>query len=155
MKTENNNKFQDIKTIIKKYSELSIDDKLNFLKQLCQNIIYNEDYQIYIIQENFISNLLLDISKQDNSSKKLTYVRIFFMLFHNVVTIESKYQFVIFKQIFEERIQLFKDVMNLYIQDLKIQKFILGTIYKIFILNTNILENNLNSSHIEISTMNR
>ena len=148
MEENNSNKF--IKKIYKE------------LRKLSRDITFNEDYQQEIIDNNFIPIILNDLNNiilsnyNDNDNKEnkdyLTYVRIFFMFLHNEIGNDSIKQKSIFNQIFiqENNFLFFSKIFNKYITDLKVQKFLLGTIYKLFILNTYILTNELNKTYVDI-----
>ena len=154
----NNNEFIPLNEIINSYLSYSFEEKLNILRKLSRDITFNEDYQKQIINKNFLSviindiNNILFINKESNESKKenLTYVRIFFMFLHNLLVTESTLQNKIFGEIFKNQkiFEILKNIINKYKEDLKVQKFLLGIIYKEFILNTHILINELKEEHI-------
>ena len=160
MDESNNNKFIPLKEQINSYSSYSLNEKLNILRKLSRDITFNEDYQQEIIENNFISIILNDLNiiifSNNNDNKEnndiLTYVRIFFMFLHNEIGNDSIKQKNIFNQIFikENNFQIFTKIINKYITDLKVQKFLLGAIYKLFILNTYILTNELNKLYFDI-----
>ena len=162
MEENNSNKFIPLKEQINSYSSYSLNEKLNILRKLSRDITFNEDYQQEIIDNNFIPIILNDLNNiilsnyNDNDNKEnkdyLTYVRIFFMFLHNEIGNDSIKQKSIFNQIFiqENNFLFFSKIFNKYITDLKVQKFLLGTIYKLFILNTYILTNELNKTYVDI-----
>ena len=74
------------------------------------------------------------------------------MFLHNEIGNDSNKQKKIFKQIFltENNFLILEKIFNKYLHDLKVQKFLLGIIYKLFILNTFILSNELNKQYLNI-----
>ena len=153
----NNNEFIPLKEVINSYTTYPFEQKLNTLRKLSRDITFNEDYQKQIINDNFISIIMHDIYKiifikKDTNEQNLTYVRIFFMFLHNLLGNVSTLQNLIFEQIFkdEKNFEIFKEIINRFIKDLKVQKFLMGIIYKEFILNTHILVNELKIEHIDI-----
>ena len=158
MDKNNVQKFIPLKEQINSYLSLLLNEKLNILRKLSKDITFNEDYQQEIIDNDFIPIILKDLnniisSKENNNYKdNLTYVRLFFMFFHNEVGNDSNKQKKIFKQIFltENNLLLLEKIFNKYLHDLKVQKFLLGIIYKLFILNTFILSNELNKQYLNI-----
>ena len=160
MDESNNKKFIPLKEQINSFTSYLLNEKLNILRKLSRDITFNEDYQQEIIDNNFIPIILKDLNivlfSNDNDNKenndKLTYVRLFFMFLHNEIGNDSVKQKNIFNQIFltENNFQNFTKILNKYITDLKVQKFLLGTIYKLFILNTYILTNELNKVYFDI-----
>ena len=153
----NNNEFIPLKEVINSYTTYPFEQKLNTLRKLSRDITFNEDYQKQIINDNFISIIMHDIYKiifikKDTNKQNLTYVRIFFMFLHNLLGNVSTLQNLIFEQIFkdEKNFEIFKEIINRFIKDLKVQKFLMGIIYKEFILNTHILVNELKIEHIDI-----
>ena len=157
MDESNNKKFIPLKDQINSFTSYLLSEKLNILRKLSRDITFNEDYQQEIIDNNFIPIILnIVIFSNDNDNKenkdKLTYVRLFFMFLHNEIGNDSDKQKNIFNQIFlsENNFQNFTKILNKYITDLKVQKFLLGTIYKLFILNTYILTDELNEIYFDI-----
>ena len=153
----NNNEFIPLKDIINSYITYSLEQKLNTLRKLSRDITFNEDYQNQIINDNFIPIILSDIYtilfiNKDSNEQNLTYVRLFFMFLHNELGNDSISQKRIFEQIFkqEKNFEILNKIINKYIRDLKVQKFLMGIIYKEFILNTYILTNELKNEHINI-----
>ena len=59
MDESNNNKFIPLKEQINSYSSYSLNEKLNILRKLSRDITFNEDYQQEIIENNFISIILI------------------------------------------------------------------------------------------------
>ena len=144
------NNFSTIEEIINGYNNKPLEEKLNILRKLNNDVTYNEDYQIKIATSTFLSSILTDISNliendsdYTNNVSLLTYTRIFFMFLHNELGIESKYQLSIYKIIFIENYEILQYVFTAYESDLKIQKFLLGIVYKLFFLNTNVLTTQL------------
>ena len=102
-------------------------------------------------------NLLIVIIKDLNNEIKnksiesqLTYARLFFMFLHNELGNESSIQIKIFKQIFENNFMILKEVYDNFKKDLKVKKFLLGIIYKLFLLNTKILNLYLSEEHYNL-----
>ena len=152
-----NNEFIPLKEIIKSFQTYSLEQKLNFLRKLSKDITFNDDYQNQIVNDEFIPIILNDIHNiifidKESNQDILTYVRLFFMFLHNELGIESTLQNKIFFQVFikEKNCEIFKKIINKYIKDLKVQKFLMGIIYKEFILNTNILTDELKNEHVDI-----
>lgn len=144
------NNFSTIEEIINEYKNKPLEEKLNVLRKLSKDVTYNEDYQIKIATSTFLYSILTDISnliKNDsdytNNASLLTYTRLFFMFLHNELGNESKYQLSIYKTIFTEKFDCFQYVFTAYKKDLKVQKFLLGIVYKLFFLNTNVLTTEL------------
>ena len=157
MDEKSDTQFIPLKDQINSYSSFSLDEKLNILRKLSRDITFNEDYQKEIVNSNFIEIILNDINnnislKENQADKYLTYIRLFFMFFHNEIGNDSIIQKEIFNQIFknDKIFDLFFNIFKNNIQDLKIQKFSLGLLYKLFILNTYILSNELNTKYINI-----
>ena len=151
-------KFIPLKEQISSFSSYLLNEKLNILRKLNRDITFNEDYQQEIIDKNFIPLLLNDLNKiifsneNNNEKDKLTYIRLFLMFLHNEIGNDSVKQKSIFNQIFidEKNFKIFEILINKYINDLKVQKFLLGIIYKLFLLNTFILSDELNQQYINI-----
>ena len=151
-------KFIPLKDQINSYSSFSLNEKLNILRKLSRDITFNEDYQQEIIDNNFIQIILTDLNNtiflnnKNTDKDKLTYVRLFFMFLHNELGNDSIKQKNLFNQIFLnlEYFKKFEAIFNKYILDLKVQKFFLGIIYKLFLLNTFILMNELNEIYINL-----
>ena len=160
MDKNNDKNFIPLNEQINSFSSFLLNEKLDILRKLSRDITFNEDYQQDIIKYNFIPTILNDLNKMifsdeisnNNNKDKLTYVRLFFMFLHNEIGNESTKQKDIFNQIFltENIFIIFEKIFNKYIDDLKVQKFLLGIIYKLFILNTFILSNELNKQYINI-----
>ena len=152
-----NNEFIPLKDIINSYTTYPYEQKLNTLRKLSRDVTFNEDYQIQIVNDNFISIILNDIYNllfinKEPYEKHLTYVRLFFMFLHNELGNESISQKKIFQQLFkdEKNFPMFEHIINKYINDLKVQKFLMGILYKEFILNTYILTDELKNENIKI-----
>lgn len=110
-----------------------IDSKLNFLRKISQDITYNNDLRSQTLSNHFHSFILLDLLQH----KDQTYTRLFFMFFHNSIPFESKDQLDLFKDIFITNISLVSElIFNVYPNDYKLNKYLLGIIYKFFILNS-------------------
>ena len=149
--------FTPLKEVINSYNTYSYEQKLNTLRKLSRDVTFNEDYQTQIINDKFIQIILNDIHtlifvNNEPYEQHLTYVRLFFMFLHNELGNDSTLQKKLFEQIFknEKFFQFFKKIVTKYIQDLKVQKFLMGILYKLFILNTYILTDELKKEHIEI-----
>ena len=156
MEKNNDLKFIPLKEQINSYNSYSLNEKLNILRKLSRDITFNEDYQQEIIDNNFIPIILNDINNVIFSTEKdkdnLTYVRLFFMFLHNEIGNDSIKQKNIFNQIFvkNDNFHNLDKIINQNINDLKIQKFLLGIIYKLFLLNTSILTKELNQQYTSI-----
>ena len=153
----NTNEFIPLKEVINSYNSYSFEQKLNTLRKLSRDITFNDDYQKQIINDKFIPIIINDIYtiifiNKDINEQNLTYVRIFFMFLHNELGNDSTLQKIIFEQIFknEKVFEFFKNIINEFIKDLKVQKFLMGFIYKEFILNTHILVNELKMEYVDI-----
>ena len=151
-----NNKFIPIEKEIENYVNKNYEEKLNLIRKLSRDVTYNDDYQIKINDNKFL-NIILDniynlLNNKDieNINNHLTYTRLFFMFFHNALGNDTKIQQNIFNNIFINDYNKLTYILNIYIKDLKIQKFCLGIIYKLFFLNTFILINLLNQNHYKI-----
>ena len=149
--------FTPLKEVINSYNTYSYEQKLNTLRKLSRDVTFNEDYQTQIINDKFIQIILNDIHtlifvNNEPYEQHLTYVRLFFMFLHNELGNDSTLQKKLFEQIFknEKFFQFFKKIVTKYIQDLKVQKFLMGILYKLFILNTYILTDELKKEHIEL-----
>ena len=147
-----NNKFIPIEKEIENYVNKNYEEKLNLIRKLSRDVTYNDDYQIKINDNKFL-NIILDniynlLNNKDieNINNHLTYTRLFFMFFHNALGNDTKIQQNIFNNIFINDYNKLTYILNIYIKDLKIQKFCLGIIYKLFFLNTFILINLLNQN---------
>ena len=153
---KNENIFIPLKEQINSYSSYLLNEKLNILRKLSRDVTFNEDYQQEIIDNNFIPIILTDLNNKsfsdENDKDKLTYVRIFFMFLHNEIGNDPIKQKTIYSQIFlsENNFKNFELIFNKYIFDLKVQKFLLGILYKLFLLNTYILTNELNQKYLNI-----
>ena len=152
----NNNEFIPLKEIINSFSTYSLEEKLNILRKLSRDITFNEDYQIQIVNDEFIPILLNDLYnllfiKKDQNEQNLTYIRLFFMFLHNELGNDSTLQNKIFHQIFKntKNYEKMQNILNMHIKDLKVQKFLMGILYKVFILNTKILTNELTKENID------
>jgi len=149
-------KYIPLKEQINSYCSYSLNEKLNILRKLSRDITFNEDYQQEIIDNNFIPIILNDLNNEsfskENDKDKLTYVRLFFMFLHNEIGNDSIKQKTIYNQIFlsNNNFKNFEAIFNKYIYDLKVQKFLLGILYKLFLLNTYILTNELKPEYINI-----
>ena len=146
-----NENFITLEEIIQSYSNVSYEVKLNYLKKLCKDIAFNEDYQLSIINNNFLGKVVDDIYfllfiEKEAKEKYQTYVRIFFMFFHNELNVDSNIQKKLFNDLFKNKITFdkLKSIILEYKTDLKVQKFLLGSFYKLFFLNIFILVNELN-----------
>ena len=151
----NNNEFIPLKEIINSFSTYSLEEKLNILRKLSRDITFNEDYQIQIVNDEFIPIILNDLYtllfiKKDTNGQNLTYVRLFFMFLHNELGNDSTLQNKIFQQIFKKakNYEKLQNLINMHIKDLKVQKFLMGILYKVFILNTKILTNELTKESV-------
>ena len=158
MDKNNDIKFIPLKVQINSFCSYLLNEKLDILRKLSKDITFNEDYQQEIIDNNFIQIILTDLSNiifssdKNNEKDKLTYVRLFLMFLHNELGNDSIKQKNLFNQIFliAENFKKFEAIFNKYILDLKVQKFLLGIIYKLFLLNTYILTNELNKQYINL-----
>ena len=158
MDKNNDIKFIPLKVQINSFCSYLLNEKLDILRKLSKDITFNEDYQQEIIDNNFIQIILTDLSNiifssdKNNEKDKLTYVRLFLMFLHNELGNDSIKQKNLFNQIFliAENFKKFEAIFNKYILDLKVQKFLLGIIYKLFLLNTYILTNELNKKYINL-----
>ena len=158
MDKNNDIKFIPLKVQINSFGSYLLNEKLDILRKLSKDITFNEDYQQEIIDNNFIQIILTDLSNiifssdKNNEKDKLTYVRLFLMFLHNELGNDSIKQKNLFNQIFliAENFKKFEAIFNKYILDLKVQKFLLGIIYKLFLLNTYILTNELNKKYINL-----
>ena len=158
MDKNNDIKFIPLKVQINSFCSYLLNEKLDILRKLSKDITFNEDYQQEIIDNNFIQIILTDLSNiifssdKNNEKDKLTYVRLFLMFLHNELGNDSIKQKNLFNQIFliAENFNKFEAIFNKYILDLKVQKFLLGIIYKLFLLNTYILTNELNKQYINL-----
>ena len=158
MDKNNDIKFIPLKVQINSFCSYLLNEKLDILRKLSKDITFNEDYQQEIIDNNFIQIILTDLSNiifssdKNNDKDKLTYVRLFLMFLHNELGNDSIKQKNLFNQIFliAENFKKFEAIFNKYILDLKVQKFLLGIIYKLFLLNTYILTNELNKQYINL-----
>ena len=153
----NDKEFTPLKEVINSYNTYSYEQKLNTLRKLSRDVTFNEDYQTQIINDKFIPIILNDIHtltlvNNEPYEQHLTYVRIFFMFLHNELGNDSTSQKNLFEQIFkdEKYSQFFEKIISKYIQDLKVQKFLISILYKLFILNTYILTDELKKEHIEL-----
>ena len=153
----NDKEFTPLKEIINSYNTYSYEQKLNTLRKLSRDVTFNDDYQTQIINDKFIPIILNDLHSlsfinNEPYEKHLTYVRIFFMFLHNELGNDSTLQKKLFEQIFKDEkfFQFFEKIVNKYIQDLKVQKFLMGILYKLFILNTYILTDELRKEYIEL-----
>jgi hypothetical protein len=151
-----NYEFIPLKEIIISYRTYSLEKKLNILRKLSRDITFNEDYQFQIVNDGLIPIIINDINNililnKEINENNLTYVRIFCMFLHNELGSDSSLQKIIFEQAFKinNNFEILQNIINKYIKDLKVQKFLMGIIYKEFILNTNILTNELKKEHIE------
>lgn len=132
-----------------------IDSKLNFLREISKDVTYNNDLRFKIISNHFHSLILQDLLQHKNQ----TYTRLFFMFLHNSIPFESKDQLSLFEDIFIINISLLSNIVfNIYPNDRKIQKFLLGIIFKFFfhnsIIATELLyKNNLVNFYISFSTL--
>ena len=134
--------FISIDYSIENYLNTKYDDKLNLIRKLSKDVTYNDDYQVKVANKNLLGIIIQDLYNEINKNKiesQLTYTRLFFMFFHNELGNESTIQLKIYKKIFEENFNLLKEIYNTYKSDLKVQKFLLGILYKLFLLNTKIL----------------
>ena len=134
--------FISIDEIIDNYLNKEYDDKLNIIRKLSRDVTYNDDYQVKVVNKNLLIVIIKDLNNEIKSKSiesQLTYARLFFMFLHNELGNESSIQIKIFKQIFEDNFMILKEVYDDFKKDLKVQKFFLGIIYKLFLLNTKIL----------------
>ena len=138
----NKENFISIDEIIDNYLNKEYDDKLNIIRKLSRDVTYNDDYQVKVVNKNLLIVIIKDLNneiKNKSIESQLTYARLFFMFLHNELGNESSIQIKIFKQIFEDNFMILEEVYDNFKKDLKIQKFLLGIIYKLFLLNTKIL----------------
>ena len=146
-----NNKFIPIEKEIENYLNKNYEEKLNLIRKLSRDVTYNPQSPIpnpqllNIILDNIYN--LLNNKDIENINNHLTYTRLFFMFFHNALGNDTKIQQKIFNDIFINDYNKLIYILDIYIKDLKIQKFCLGIIYKLFFLNTFILINLLNQNH--------
>ena len=145
--------FISIDEIIDNYLNKEYDDKLNIIRKLSRDVTYNDDYQVKVVNKNLLIVIIKDLNNEIKSKSiesQLTYARLFFMFLHNELGNESSIQIKIFKQIFEDNFMILKEVYDNFKKDLKIQKFFLGIIYKLFLLNTKILNLYLSEEHYNL-----
>ena len=145
--------FISIDEIIDNYLNKEYDDKLNIIRKLSRDVTYNDDYQVKVVNKNLLIVIIKDLNNEIKSKSiesQLTYARLFFMFLHNELGNESSIQIKIFKQIFENNFMILKEVYDNFKKDLKIQKFFLGIIYKLFLLNTKILNLYLSEEHYNL-----
>lgn len=149
----NKENFISIDEIIDNYLNKEYDDKLNIIRKLSRDVTYNDDYQVKVVNKNLLIDIIKDLNneiKNKSIESQLTYARLFFMFLHNELGNESSIQIKIFKQIFENNFMILKEVYDNVKKDLKIQKFLLGIIYKLFLLNTKILNLYLSEEHYNL-----
>jgi hypothetical protein len=149
----NKENFISIDEIIDNYLNKEYDDKLNIIRKLSRDVTYNDDYQVKVVNKNLLIVIIKDLNNEIKSKSiesQLTYARLFFMFLHNELGNESSIQIKIFKQIFEDNFMILKEVYDNFKKDLKIQKFFLGIIYKLFLLNTKILNLYLSEEHYNL-----
>ena len=149
----NKENFISIDEIIDNYLNKEYDDKLNIIRKLSRDVTYNDDYQVKVVNKNLLIDIIKDLNneiKNKSIESQLTYTRLFFMFLHNELGNESSIQIKIFKQIFENNFMILKEVYDNVKKDLKIQKFLLGIIYKLFLLNTKILNLYLSEEHYNL-----
>lgn len=149
----NKENFISIDEIIDNYLNKEYDDKLNIIRKLSRDVTYNDDYQVKVVNKNLLIVIIKDLNneiKNKSIESQLTYARLFFMFLHNELGNESSIQIKIFKQIFENNFMILKEVYDNVKKDLKIQKFLLGIIYKLFLLNTKILNLYLSEEHYNL-----
>ena len=145
--------FISIDEIIDNYLNKEYDDKLNIIRKLSRDVTYNDDYQVKVVNKNLLIVIIKDLNNEIKSKSiesQLTYARLFFMFLHNELGNESSIQIKIFKQIFEDNFMILKEVYDDFKKDLKVQKFFLGIIYKLFLLNTKILNLYLSEEHYNL-----
>ena len=145
--------FISIDEIIDNYLNKEYDDKLNIIRKLSRDVTYNDDYQVKVVNKNLLIVIIKDLNNEIKSKSiesQLTYARLFFMFLHNELGNESSIQIKIFKQIFEDNFMILKEVYDNFKKDLKVQKFFLGIIYKLFLLNTKILNLYLSEEHYNL-----
>ena len=149
----NKENFISIDEIIDNYLNKEYDDKLNIIRKLSRDVTYNDDYQVKVVNKNLLIVIIKDLNneiKNKSIESQLTYARLFFMFLHNELGNESSIQIKIFKQIFEDNFMILKEVYDNFKKDLKVQKFLLGIIYKLFLLNTKILNLYLSEEHYNL-----
>ena len=149
----NKENFISIDEIIDNYLNKEYDDKLNIIRKLSRDVTYNDDYQVKVVNKNLLIDIIKDLNNEIKSKSiesQLTYARLFFMFLHNELGNESSIQIKIFKQIFENNFMILKEVYDNFKKDLKVQKFLLGIIYKLFLLNTKILNLYLSEEHYNL-----
>ena len=149
----NKENFISIDEIIDNYLNKEYDDKLNIIRKLSRDVTYNDDYQVKVVNKHLLIVIIKDLNneiKNKSIESQLTYARLFFMFLHNELGNESSIQIKIFKQIFENNFMILKEVYDNVKKDLKIQKFLLGIIYKLFLLNTKILNLYLSEEHYNL-----
>ena len=149
----NKENFISIDEIIDNYLNKEYDDKLNIIRKLSRDVTYNDDYQVKVVNKNLLIVIIKDLNNEIKSKSiesQLTYARLFFMFLHNELGNESSIQIKIFKQIFEDNFMILKEVYDNFKKDLKVQKFLLGIIYKLFLLNTKILNLYLSEEHYNL-----
>ena len=145
--------FISIDEIIDNYLNKEYDDKLNIIRKLSRDVTYNDDYQVKVVNKNLLIVIIKDLNNEIKSKSiesQLTYARLFFMFLHNELGNESSIQIKIFKQIFEDNFMILKEVYDNFKKDLKVQKFFLGIIYKLFLLNTKIINLYLSEEHYNL-----
>ena len=149
----NKENFISIDEIIDNYLNKEYDDKLNIIRKLSRDVTYNDDYQVKVVNKNLLIVIIKDLNNEIKSKSiesQLTYARLFFMFLHNELGNESSIQIKIFKQIFEDNFMILKEVYDNFKKDLKVQKFFLGILYKLFLLNTKILNLYLSEEHYNL-----
>ncbi len=149
----NKENFISIDEIIDNYLNKEYDDKLNIIRKLSRDVTYNDDYQVKVVNKHLLIVIIKDLNneiKNKSIESQLTYARLFFMFLHNELGNESSIQIKIFKQIFEDNFMILKEVYDNFKKDLKVQKFLLGIIYKLFLLNTKILNLYLSEEHYNL-----
>ena len=117
-----NNKFIPIEKEIENYVNKNYEEKLNLIRKLSRDVTYNDDYQIKI-NNNKLLNIILDniynlLNNKDKEiiNNHLTYTRLFFMFFHNVLGNDTKIQQEIFKNIFINDYNKLTYILYIYIR---------------------------------------
>jgi hypothetical protein len=156
------NEFKTLQDTVREFIEFDIDKKIDYLKKITQNVSYNTDYQDYLCENKFLEKILLNLENhlhsisesntQNTSSKEeiIVYVRLFFLLLHNLIIGNSANQIKVFNNLFlnETNFSKLKNLTSLYYSDNRIKKFLLSTIYNLILCNELNLKE-LKKSHID------
>ncbi len=130
-------------------NKITLEEKIETFRKINKIIMYNEDIKNEQINLLFFINVLNNIHSIFNTNdteytnkNKVLYLKLYLMYLYNISNSESSYRKKLFNQIFQtsEINKIFNDLILKNIDDLKVQKFILGILHNLIFNQTSNLK---------------